>query len=82
MSNKVPGIAVDEDNFIDINNGWEMHFWMNYLGLSAKTLVRAVSIVGPDARKVRKWMRKNNPKKKPSIWRRILAFCHISRNSV
>lgn len=65
---------IDEDNFIDILDDRDIDYWMKMLGLSAKTLVKAVGIVGPDARAVRKWMKKNDPKKKPSIFKRIFSF--------
>ena len=60
--------VVDEnhDDYININDAREIDFWMNMLGLSAKTIVKAVGIVGPDAREVRKWMKENRPAKKQS----------------
>lgn len=66
--------VIDEDYFIDINDDGEIDFWMVMLGLSAKTLVKAVGIVGPDAREVRKWMKHNNPKKKPPFRQRVSSF--------
>ena len=74
MPQKLFNPAIDEDNFIDINDSRDIDFWMLSLGLSTKTLVKAVGIVGPDAREVRKWMKKNNPKKKPPISKRIRTF--------
>lgn len=62
--------VIDEnhDDYININDAREIDFWMNMLGLSAKTIVKAVGIVGPDAREVRKWMKANKPaKKQPSV---------------
>ncbi|MGZ5191399.1 MAG: DUF3606 domain-containing protein [Flavisolibacter sp.] len=60
--------VIDEnhDDYININDAREIDFWMNMLGLSAKTIVKAVGIVGPDAREVRKWMKENKPAKKQS----------------
>lgn len=74
MPNKTQNRGVDDDHFIDINDDREIDFWMVTLGLSAKTLVKAVGIVGPDAREVRKWMKINNPKKKPPLTHRIYSF--------
>lgn len=74
MPGKTKTQVIDEDYFIDISDDGEIDFWMVTLGLSAKTLVRAVGLVGPDAREVRKWMKKNNPKKKPPLPKRIYSF--------
>jgi hypothetical protein len=74
MSVKTATRVIDEDHFIDINDDGEIDFWMVMLGLSAKTLVKAVGIVGPDAREVRKWMKQNNPKNKPPFTHRVSSF--------
>lgn len=60
--------VIDEthDEFININDAREIDFWMKMLGLSAKTVVKAVGIVGPDARAVRRWMKAKKPQKKES----------------
>ncbi len=71
MPLKTANQVIDEENFIDINDDAEIDFWMVMLGLSAKTLVKAVGIVGPDAREVRKWMKQNNPKNKLSFTQRV-----------
>ena len=74
MLEKTNTQVIDDDYFIDISDDGEIDFWMVTLGLSAKTLIKAVGLVGPDAREVRKWMKKNNPKKKPPLRKRIYSF--------
>ncbi|OKH40225.1 hypothetical protein NIES2119_03330 [[Phormidium ambiguum] IAM M-71] len=45
---------------ININQEYEVGFWMQYLGISDKDLLeRAVRAVGPLVTDVRKWLRKN-----------------------
>lgn len=72
--------SIPEEEYIDIHDDRDIDFWMAQLGLSGKTLVKAVGLVGPDAREVRKWMKKNDPKKKPSLFRRFISF--ITRRNV
>lgn len=74
MPSKTRNRVIDDNHFIDINDDRELYFWMVMLGLSAKTLIKAVGIVGPDDREVRQWMKKNNPKKKPPLGQRVYSF--------
>jgi hypothetical protein len=59
-------IDADHEDYININDARDIDYWMKMLGLSAKTLVKAVGLVGPDAREVEKWMKLNKPPKKKS----------------
>ncbi|HAB25772.1 MAG TPA: DUF3606 domain-containing protein [Pantoea sp.] len=50
---------------VEVNEQWQITFWMLTLHITQDRLIRAVKEAGPDVEKVRRWLKDNPPSRRP-----------------
>ena len=50
---------------VEVNEQWQITFWMLTLHITQDRLIRAVKEAGPDVEKVRRWLNENPPSRRP-----------------
>jgi len=50
---------------VEVNEQWQITFWMLTLHITQDRLMRAVKEAGPDVEKVRRWLKENPPSRRP-----------------